>query len=176
MGPKLRYPTVHTYSKYIHEYIHTHAYIHIHTYTWSYKQPGRFEKAWLATRVSLRLACMPHPARARRSRRLRATLAAAPVLFAHTIGPFHMEKTYSISGIGVVDVRRQSVCMRSKDWLATPVLFAHAVVRCEMEKNEPDWRPQAHRAIPPVPNFWTYGSVCCACAQRPGLPRACHSG
>jgi hypothetical protein len=27
-----------------------------------------------------------------------------------------------------------------------------------------------------VPRFWTYGSVCCACAQRPGLPRACHSG
>jgi hypothetical protein len=22
---------------------------------------------------------------------------------------------------------------------------------------------------------WTYGSVCCACSQRPGLPRACHS-
>ena len=22
-----------------------------------------------------------------------------------------------------------------------------------------------------VPKFWTYGSVCCACAQRPGLPR-----
>ncbi len=27
-----------------------------------------------------------------------------------------------------------------------------------------------------VHKFWTYGSVCCACAQRPGLPRACHSG
>ena len=27
-----------------------------------------------------------------------------------------------------------------------------------------------------VPKFWTHGSVCCACAQRPGLPRACHSG
>ena len=26
-----------------------------------------------------------------------------------------------------------------------------------------------------IPKFWTYGSVCCACAQRPGLPRACHS-
>ncbi len=25
-----------------------------------------------------------------------------------------------------------------------------------------------------VPKFWTYGSVCCACARRPGLPRACH--
>ena len=25
-----------------------------------------------------------------------------------------------------------------------------------------------------VPKFWTYGLVCCACAQRPGLPRACH--
>jgi hypothetical protein len=27
-----------------------------------------------------------------------------------------------------------------------------------------------------VPKFPPYGSVCCACAQRPGLPRACHSG
>ena len=27
-----------------------------------------------------------------------------------------------------------------------------------------------------IPKFWTYGSVCCACAQRPGLSRACCSG
>ncbi len=27
-----------------------------------------------------------------------------------------------------------------------------------------------------VPKFSPYGSVCCACAQRPGLPRACYSG
>jgi hypothetical protein len=27
-----------------------------------------------------------------------------------------------------------------------------------------------------VPKFSPYGSVCCACAQRPVLPRACHSG
>ena len=40
-------------------------------------------KAWLAARVPLRQARMPRPARARRSRRLRATLAAAPVLFTH---------------------------------------------------------------------------------------------
>ena len=26
-----------------------------------------------------------------------------------------------------------------------------------------------------VPMFWTYGSVCCVRAQRPGSPRACHS-
>ncbi len=26
-----------------------------------------------------------------------------------------------------------------------------------------------------VPKFSPYGSVCCACAQRPGLPCACHS-
>jgi hypothetical protein len=32
---------------------------------------------------------------------------------------------------------------------------------------------QHHRR---VPKFWTYDSVCCACAQRPGLPRACDSG
>ena len=27
-----------------------------------------------------------------------------------------------------------------------------------------------------VPKFSPYGSVCCACAQVPGLPRVCHSG
>ena len=27
-----------------------------------------------------------------------------------------------------------------------------------------------------IRTFSPYGSVCCACAQRPGLPRACHSG
>ena len=27
-----------------------------------------------------------------------------------------------------------------------------------------------------VSKFWTYSSVCCACAQRPGLPRVCHPG
>ena len=52
-------------------------------------------KAWLATRVSLRLA---RPARARRSRRLRAMLAATPVLFAHTLGTYHIEKTNQVSG------------------------------------------------------------------------------
>ncbi len=26
-----------------------------------------------------------------------------------------------------------------------------------------------------VPKFWAYGSVCCACARRSGLTRACHS-
>ena len=31
---------------------------------------------------------------------------------------------------------------------------------------------QYHR----VPKFWTHGSVCCACAQRPGLPCAWYSG
>jgi hypothetical protein len=54
-------------------------------------------KAWLAARVSLRLPRMPRPARARRSRRLHSTLAAAPVLFAHALGPCHMEKTQGIS-------------------------------------------------------------------------------
>ena len=42
-------------------------------------------KAWLAARVSLRLARLPRTASsAQRSRRLRSTLAAAPVLLAHT--------------------------------------------------------------------------------------------
>ena len=41
-------------------------------------------KAWLATRVSLRLARLPRTASsAQRSRRLRSTRAAAPVLLAH---------------------------------------------------------------------------------------------
>jgi hypothetical protein len=41
-------------------------------------------KAWLAARVSLRLACLPRTASsAQRSRRLRSTCAAAPVLLAH---------------------------------------------------------------------------------------------
>jgi hypothetical protein len=40
-------------------------------------------KAWLAACMSLRQACMFRPAWARRLRRLRATLAAAAVLFAH---------------------------------------------------------------------------------------------
>ncbi len=46
---------------------------------------------------------------------------------------------------------------------AAPVLFAHAAVTVAT---------QYHR----VPKFSPYGSVCCACAQRPGWPRACHSG
>ena len=57
--------------------------------------------AWLAARVPLQLARMPRgprPAWVRRSRRQHATLAAAPVLFAHAFGPCHMEKTYGISG------------------------------------------------------------------------------
>ncbi len=45
-------------------------------------------------------------------------------------------------------------------------------------------KPETDRALAKVcarvyrraPKFWTHGSVCCACAQRPGLPRACHSG
>jgi hypothetical protein len=54
-------------------------------------------KAWLAACVSLQLARMPRPAQERRSRRLRATLAAAPVLFVHAFGPCYMEKTYGTS-------------------------------------------------------------------------------
>jgi hypothetical protein len=41
-------------------------------------------KAWLAVRMSLRLASLPHTtSSAQRSRRLRSTRAAAPVLLAH---------------------------------------------------------------------------------------------
>jgi hypothetical protein len=34
--------------------------------------------------------------------RMRATLVATPFLFAHAVGPCHIEKAYSISGTGVV--------------------------------------------------------------------------
>ena len=46
------------------------------------------------TSVALRLPRMPRPSRL--SRRLRATLAAVPVLFAHTFGPYHIETTFRI--------------------------------------------------------------------------------
>jgi hypothetical protein len=59
-------------------------------------------KAWLAARVSLRLARKPRPARARRSRRLRVTLAAAPVLFAHAFVRCNVEKTFPIGSRMVI--------------------------------------------------------------------------
>jgi hypothetical protein len=97
------------------------------------------------------LACwparMPCPARARYARRLRPTLAAAPVLFGHAV------VTVAKNGriLGVAGVRRQSVChalkglalprachfdeialsdsRRLRSTLVTaPVLFAHAAV------------------------------------------------
>ncbi len=48
---------------------------HVRTNTHAFKS-----RAWLAVRVSLRLARLPYPSKARRSRRLRSTLAAALVL------------------------------------------------------------------------------------------------
>ena len=48
-------------------------------------------KAWLAARVSLRLARMPRTASSvQRSRRLRSMRAAAPVLLAHALHTSHM--------------------------------------------------------------------------------------
>ena len=47
---------------------------------------------------SVSIARMPCPARAMRLRHLRATLAAAPVLFALAFGPCHVEKTFWQSG------------------------------------------------------------------------------
>ncbi len=59
-------------------------------------------KAWLAARMPLKLARMPRTARTRRSHRMHATLAAAPVLFARAFGRRHLEKhmgkTYGIDG------------------------------------------------------------------------------
>ena len=58
-------------------------------------------KASLAPRVSLRLARTPRPARARRSRRLCATLVAAPVLFAHAFGPCHVTIVFQRTTLAV---------------------------------------------------------------------------
>ncbi len=47
---------------------------------------------------------------------------------------------------------------------AAPVLFAYAIVTTRViGAGKTHYRQ--------VPKFWTHGSVCCACAQRPGLPR-----
>ncbi len=54
-------------------------------------------KAWLAAHASLWLACMPHPARAMRSRRLRSTLAAAPYFVVHAIVRCNVE-TFPLTG------------------------------------------------------------------------------
>ncbi len=51
---------------------------------------------------------------------------------------------------------------------AAAVLFPHAVVTA-VKRGIKDKYTR-------VPKFWTHGSVCCACAQRPGMPRGCHSG
>ena len=45
------------------------------------------------------------------------------------------------------------------------VNVAHALETCG------NVQVPAHHVYHGVPKFWTYGSVCCACAQRPGLPR-----
>ncbi len=73
-------------------------------------------KAWLAARVSLRLARLPRTASsAQRSRRLRSTRAAAPGLLAHanvTEIIKHFSMGPKLRHTAVV------VCVRSKAWLA----------------------------------------------------------
>ncbi len=56
------------------------------------------------------------------------------------------------------------------------VVLVGVVVFCIMAVLEVCVRSRLSCVYRQVPKFWTYGSVCCACAQRPGLPRACHSG
>ena len=58
---------------------------------------------------SSKLACLALLERGglRRSHRLRATLAAAPTLFAHTFGPYHMEKIF---GTGTSGSRKIDMC------------------------------------------------------------------
>ncbi len=57
-------------------------------------------KAALAERVPPRLARKPRSqaARARRSHRMRVTLAAVPVLFAHAFARCHIEKENDVGG------------------------------------------------------------------------------
>ncbi len=76
---------------------------------------ARAQRPGLPCRVSLRLAHMPRPARVRRSYRLRAALAAAPVLFAHTFGPCHLQKTCGTSG---TYVRSRDACTRARHSIA----------------------------------------------------------
>jgi hypothetical protein len=56
-----------------------------------------YAEAWLDARGSFWLARMPRSDRVRRPRRLHATLAAVPVLFAPAFGPCHMKKTYGFT-------------------------------------------------------------------------------
>jgi hypothetical protein len=66
-----------------------------------------------------------------------------------------------------------AACLRS-DLLGAEKKYNAALDGCieVHRKGEAMVDVRTHR----VPKCWTYGSVCCACAQRPSLPRACHSG
>ena len=80
----------------LHQRLHTHAHMLSVRIRFLYMLACACvrSKAWLAAHVSLQQARMPRTARARCSCRLRATLVAAPVLFAHAFGPCYMGKTY----------------------------------------------------------------------------------
>ncbi len=53
-------------------------------------------KAWLAARVSVHVSPLLGQGA---PRRLRAMLAAAPILFVHAFVPYHMEKVYRVGGV-----------------------------------------------------------------------------
>ncbi len=65
-------------------------------------------KVWLAARVSLRQARMPRPDRARCSCHLRATLAAARVLFVHAVVRCHMKKAYGVGSTKTINLTQHA--------------------------------------------------------------------
>ncbi len=84
---------------------------------------------------------MPYLARARRSRRLRAMLAAAPVLLARTVGPFRMEKIYQI--VSAVHVMCRSLKRTKAPQFAKVIpTLAHIVIRAKVwhTRGVPLWR------------------------------------
>ena len=59
---------------------------------------------------------------------------------------------------------------------AKAIAAAASKERALAEAELGDATEEAYTIEKQVRKFSPYGSVCCACAQRPGLPRACHSG
>ena len=76
--------------------------------------------AWLAARVSLRLARLPHTASsAQRSRRLRYTRAAAPVLLAHAEVTKIIIFFQWVQNLGTQRHQRQHILCKCKEQAST---------------------------------------------------------
>ena len=86
------------------------------------------------------------------------------------------KNTYSavVGGTVTVFSSHLSQRMSSADWYRLLSLAIQPI--SAGPKSNIDARTYKYMLYHRVPKFWTYGSVCCACTQRPGLPRACHSG